>query len=509
MAQSHGNTAAQKPIHAPQSRSFSGPFGRMFRELPFWEAKGNTEKERIDDIVAIAEDLKAPDGAPLPNNPKIPAGYTYFGQFVDHDLTFDPRSSLQKHVDPDNLEDFRSPSFDLDCVYGRGPDDQPYMYEPDGKALLTGSNPAGDDDLPRNTRGRALIGDKRNDENTFVGQLQLIFLKFHNRVLGDKNLAAGNFVTAQRIVRWHYQWVVIHDWLKRLCGDAPFGEGKLVDSLLNSNCPGKPDLCFYEYKQYPFMPLEFSVAAYRLGHSMVRGRYSINNKVQGLDTFSFEGDTNPFKDFRGFRPLPGGWTIDWSRFFDFSEMKPTLPKGIELKPTQASLKIDGQLVDPLRRMPDAIANPSDAPGEIPTPTDKNSPARSLAVRNLVRSHRLGLPSGESVARRMGLKPIDFDTGRDTPLWVYILKEAEKEDGGVRLGKVGARIVAETFVGLLAADRASYYSVAPNWTPAAEKTPIPVLGNGFQLRDIVAYAGGKIGEPPEAAAPPPPPPKPTK
>jgi hypothetical protein len=399
MSQSHGNTAAAKPIHAPQSRSFSGSFGRMFRELPAWQPKGKTEKERIDDIAAIAATLALP--TEKDDNAKIPAGYTYFGQFVDHDLTFDPRSSLQKHTDPDNLEDFRSPSFDLDCVYGRGPDDQPYMYT-DGKHLLIGNNksPAnggkGDEDLPRNSLGRALIGDKRNDENTFVSQLQLVFIKFHNRVLDD--LAGGDFAEAQRIVRWHYQWAVVHDWLKRLCGDAPFGKGNLVDTLLTSSkCPGKPSLCFYEYKQYPFMPVEFSVAAYRLGHSMVRGGYRINNIVPALRTFAISADNDdpakPPTDFRGFRPLPAFWTIDWSRFFDFAKVK--LPGGAvpQAKP-QDSLKLDTHLAGALTQMPNAIADPTDAPTEIvgTPPVPDTSIARSLAFRNLLRAWRLGLPS---------------------------------------------------------------------------------------------------------------------
>lgn len=93
-------------------------------------------------------------------NQGINAGYTYLGQFIDHDLTFDPASSLQKQDDPDALVDFRTPRFDLDNIYGRGPDDQPYLYEEDGRLLqlgrpLTGNSQDRDTrDVPGTLRNR-------------------------------------------------------------------------------------------------------------------------------------------------------------------------------------------------------------------------------------------------------------------------------------------------------------------------------------------------------------------
>ena len=225
MAESHGTTGVRTTIHAPASRSYQGPFGRMFRNLPAWDPPGADDAAKIASIQQLAvEMVEQTPGAPAGDNPAIPAGYTYFGQFVDHDVTFDPRSSLQKAMDPENLENFRTPAFDLDCVYGRGPADQPYLYDRPGKSFLIGNNGQGDDDLVRNQSGIAIIGDKRNDENIIVSQLQLIFLKFHNAVLAQH--ADSDFEEAQRLVRWHYQWVVIHDWLKRLCGAA------LVDDIL-------------------------------------------------------------------------------------------------------------------------------------------------------------------------------------------------------------------------------------------------------------------------------------
>jgi hypothetical protein len=123
------------------------------------------------------------------DNPSIPAGFTYLGQFIDHDITFDPNSSLQRMNDPEALENFRTPRFDLDSLYGRGPADDPFLYDqdaPEAIKLLTGrmTEDDGSDvdevDLPRNRQGRALIGDPRNDENTFIAQLHLLFIFFHN-----------------------------------------------------------------------------------------------------------------------------------------------------------------------------------------------------------------------------------------------------------------------------------------------------------------------------------------
>jgi hypothetical protein len=464
MAQSHGKTAAITPIHAPGSRSYQGPFGRLFRNLPAWEPAGADEAAKIADLERLAlEMVEKNPGDAAGDNETIPSGYTYFGQFVDHDLTFDPRSSLQKAGDPDNLENFRTPAFDLDCVYGRGPDDQPYMY--DGGKFLIGDNGQGDEDLVRNSLGRAIIGDKRNDENIIVSQLQLVFLKFHNAVFAVEK----NFEETQRQVRWHYQWVVIHDWLKKLCGD------KLVDDILyGSGCPGKAKLCFYHYHDNPFMPVEFSVAAYRLGHSMIRGRYKINTTVPVLPTFDMAADGNPLGDFRGFRPLPAKWTIDWSFFLDFAGNAGSQPK------PQPSRELDKFLTNPVLQMPDQVADP------VPPPAPA-SVARSLAFRNLLRGWRLGLPSGQTVARRIGATALPAP---ELPLWRYILEEAMVQQKGKRLGEVGSRIVAETFIGLLAADPSSYYASFPNWVPTLAKQ-----GKNFKLKHIVQVAGAHIAPPP--------------
>src|SRR6266849_10513194 len=211
---------------------FQGRFGRMFRSLR--PARfGATDQENIANLAklgdAMSADFEAAKDGKDEEESGIPALYTYLGQFIDHDLTFDPASSLQKQADPDALTDFRTPAFDLDCVYGRGPDDQPYLYDGAGSFLLgdaiSGGGDANARDLPRNNPNptndpsnqnpaRALIGDPRNDENVIVSQLQGLFLRFHNRTL--KENPGLDFAEIQKRVRFHYQFVVLNDFLPRV-----------------------------------------------------------------------------------------------------------------------------------------------------------------------------------------------------------------------------------------------------------------------------------------------------
>ncbi|WP_375464172.1 heme peroxidase family protein [uncultured Methylobacterium sp.] len=483
---------------------------------------------------------------PGDENPTIPAGYTYFGQFIDHDLTFDPNSSLQKQNDPDATEDFRTPRFDLDSLYGRGPDDQPYLYkdrQADGGGIrfLLGRQADGTTvrpgELPRNVEGRALTGDPRNDENNLICQVQAVFLNFHNKVVDTLSARSqlrsrhDIFLEAQRIVRWHYQYLVLNDYLPRIVGDEVWRD------ILGADGKGHPHpkLTFYKPKHgQAYMPVEFSVAAFRFGHSMVRPSYALranDARVGGDPTAAFARDKRfhripifslpakpgakpaPGTSLNGFGPLPPDWEIDWGLFFSAGEMptqlslgevfpkpdgKPVLEvlKQTDAQKTQPGYRIDTQLVDPLAMLPPDVAKSGNMPDGIP----------SLAYRNLLRGSAFELPSGQNVARAYGLTPLDdtqlwgdFPVGAPSeppepaiplafpnlaenpfagraPLWFYILKEAEvtrrkgvvDAKGGHHLGAVGGRIVAEVLVGIAQADHSSYLYQDPNWTPAAEK-----------------------------------------
>jgi hypothetical protein len=457
--------------YVPASRSYEGRFGRMFRLPPF-----TPTPERILEVAALMLEGDSARDSSF-DNPDIPAGFTYLGQFIDHDLTFDTASSLDRQNDPDALTNFRTPRFDLDSLYGRGPADDPFLYSKASgrEAFLIGRHDD-EDDLPRNEEGTALIGDPRNDENVFVSQLHLTMLKFHNAVLArvhaDPALLQGlesPFEAAQRIVRWHYQWLVVHDYLRRTVG------AQMLDDVLDTSGP-VPRVVrrAYHWRYEPYMPVEFSVAAYRFGHSQIRGRYRLNTLVGaqqgGLPTFK-PGSVNddPLGHFGGFRVLPAFWTIEWARFFEVA--------GAGSDALQLTRAIDTRLANPLHDLPAEIGG--------------NRP--SLIDRNLTRGARLMLPSGQAVAHHMGASVLDDATlglpeGGPAPLWYYVLKEAEVQAGGRHLGEVGGRIVAEVFLGLMEKDPSSYLHQQPDWTPTL---PSAVAGD-FTMADLITLAGHGLG-----------------
>ena len=487
---------------APRSPFFRGPFGRLFRELPAWVPPGATDDEKAAAVAALAATMVEAEGdTNAGDHLDLPAAYTYFGQFVDHDVTFDPASSLTKQNDPDRLVNFRSPAFDLDNLYGGGPDADPFLYDRArpghfligrGRHQRTGDDAidlgalskTSEDDLPRNEQGRALVGDPRNDENLIVSQIQLAFLKFHNATLDavhDRLGLTGReaFFRAQQVVRWHYQWVVLFDFLPRIVGQ------EMADAVLTprGERPGDVaqaeakaftlDLRHYRPKESAFMPVEFSAAAYRFGHSLVRGDYELNRFIRRVPIFRPPSQNpGPLADLRGGRPLPGLWSLDWRRFLDLDPAAPA----------QRARRVDTRLSRGLAAIPSG-------PG-------KENP---LALLNLVRGWRLGLPSGQAVAQAMGAdvltnERLSLDTdqiGHEAPLWYYVLKEGELLHDGLHLGPVGGRIVAEVFVGLAAADASSFLNQAPTWTPATAFPDGPLVepvGDDFELSDIVRFAG---------------------
>ena len=474
-----------------------GMFGRMFPAL---------EPLAVDDgpLQELADAMKDPNpGDAAGNNTKVPAGFTYLGQFVDHDITLDLTSFGEKEADPNAVENFRTPALDLDSVYGLGPDGSRQLYarnpgDPDGKGpgpkLLIGktiSVPFGNvtstprNDLPRSPEGFALIGDHRNDENLLVAQTHLAMLKFHNKVC-DQLAAAGTpvgeiFAQARQIVTWHYQWMVLHDFVERIT------EKGIVAKILEQ---GRR---FYRFKKTPYMPVEFSAAAYRLGHSMVREVYSHNHiftpgpggipatldllfKFTGLSG-GIIGDLapNPVVPPLPLPVLSSNWIIDWRRFY---EVLAANPADVRLN---SSRKLDPFVVPQLHTLPGG--------------------GGSLPFRNLKRGVLLGLPSGQDVAKAMRIKnpltPDEIAKGTDgavakkhglhahTPLWYYILKEAEQRGGGEKLGPVGATIISEVFVGLVHGDQQSYlWLKGKDWKPTLpSKTP-----GDFTMADLLRFVG---------------------
>jgi nucleoid-associated protein YgaU len=422
---------------------------------------------------------------------KVPAIYTYFGQFVDHDITFETTSfEPSELLDPGlaplplarirhELKNLRTASLELDSLYGPPAPRDPANHS----KLLVGKvtklngtqvpfkRPPGkgdDNDLPREPRNAdklrdraARIGDPRNDENLIVAQLHLAFLKAHNRLVDQ----GRSFEEARRLVRQHYQHIVLHDFLKRVADPA------IVDRVIARNR-------FYDALAEPFfLPLEFTVAGFRFGHTMVRDTYDFNLNFSPASLgllFTFTALSGQLGDFD---TLPDNWIIQWERFL--------APGGGQNK----ARKFDTKLAD-------GLFNLQTVTGEIEQPAD----AANLALRNLLRGYGLRMPTGQALAKRLGLpvltaaqleaaaaserqahvlKTSGFLTR--TPLWYYLLAEA-RHHGGQRLGPVGGTLVAEVLVGLV---RRSENSIlrSPGWVPSL---PAATAGR-FELGDLLRFA----------------------
>lgn len=427
----------------------------------------------------------------------MPAGFTYFGQFVDHDITLDVSSSLDAVTDATTIHNMRSPALDLDSLYGRGPALAPYLYNfpssgpPTAIKFQMGSNtntgPGGPGgaagfggmvaqtrrDVPRvhtpaapaDATTTAIIGDPRNDENLIVSQFHMSMLRFHNKVVDLLILAtfAGDiFVEAKRIVTHHYQWAVVNDYLKRICGPAA-----VTAAMGSVSAPVGSAFA---------MPVEFAVAAYRFGHSQIRNDYWVNFNFPNASLGQVFSFIRPPQI-----PVFSNWVVDFNAFFT---------TGITVPINNKAKKIDAVLAAGLNSLP----------GFPPA-------MAALATRNLRRAQAMGLPSGQAMAGVFGVTALtevqlkqglpasevailDANGGllkTKTPLWYYCLREAMVINAGESLGPVGARIVAETFVRMLKRDGSSYLNAS---TPFAPTLPAATMGD-FTVADLVKFAGANV------------------
>lgn len=379
------------------------------------------------------------------NNPAMLSAFTYFGQFVDHDLTLDDTPSPIGPVNVSTLpRDVRTMKFDLDSVYGMGPGLSAALYQADKKHFkLQDPNPNGVVDLPRNPNGSAILVEARNDENEILSQIHVAFLKNHNRLV-DSGLS---FEQARAKNVEEYQHIVLDEFLPHIVG-ADVVAGIRNGSLTRFYKPGNPNA--------NKVPVEFSVAAYRFGHSMVRRAYELNEDSGKIQVFSL---TAP--DLRGGRQLPAGRQINWGNFV------PELTAPDDKDGVNLSRKIDTLISSSLF--------------VLPIPGAEATGSNVLGFRNLVRADAYSMASGQDVARAMGIpvipptditKVLGFETG--TPLWYYILAESSKVKNGVTLGPVGGRIVADVFVKVLESDPNSILN-----TNSSER---------FTLADLFVSAG---------------------
>jgi hypothetical protein len=407
-----------------------------------------------------------------PNHPTHTAGTTFMGQFLDHDITFDRTSPLGKPRPPITAPNGRTPAFDLDAVYGDEPADSPNLYDPNDQIKFRVESGGLFEDLPRDEHKVAIIADPRNDEHMIIAGLQAAFLLFHNHavdLIRSQNPSIADedaFHEARRLTTRHYQWMILHEFLPRFVGQA------MVDDILAN---GRQ---FYTpFQDRAFIPVEFQIS-YRFGHSLVRPSYRANLAGDNGQPFfgmifdpSQEGAADP-DDLRGGARAPRRF-VGWQTFFDFGDG--------QVKPNK---KIDTKISTPLFNLP------------LQTIPD-GSPPTALPQRNLLRHLTWQLPSGQDIALRMGapvlsradlaeLESIHPSFAISTPLWYYILKEAELMQEALQLGPVGGRIVGEVFIGLLQTDPNAYVNVQPDWVPTLPtKTATP---EDFSMIDFLSFAG---------------------
>jgi heme peroxidase len=502
----------EDPVRAAEvaTTPFDYLFSKLADEFPHHHLPKDNPEVVVAALTSLGEAMVEQDPAGAGGNSPIPPIYTYWGQFVDHDLTANtdrdtdlsitarPLQPLNPDDVTEKLRNLRNPSLNLDSVYGDGPyalvDPAADEFVPyDGikfqlGRVAVGPNIVGmrippiDDmarDLPRDAARKALIGDHRNDENLVVAQLHVAFLRFHNAAVDwvranepERESDAEVFLRARDLTRWTYQWLVVHDFLRTISADL------VVDQVLTADqdrldLPGRG----------LYMPLEFSVAAFRFGHSMVRAGYDWNRNFgrpghvipfASFDLlFQFTGKADPPFGDKKLKALPFNWIAEWDRMVD---KESTFPN-------RFARRIDTLLAPQLNDMANELKGLPEG-----TPDQMKNLLKMLAVRNLLRGYLLAMPTGEAVAGALGVEPLtaeelaagDGDVGQAlsndvfrgrTPLWFYVLKEAEVRNGGNTLGEVGSRIVAETIIAQIRQDPGSYLNQT-SWSPA----------HGVRMRD---------------------------
>ena len=418
-----------------------------------------------------------------PDNPTHTAGVTFFGQFMDLDITFDARSTLGVPTDPYSTFNAHPAAFDLDTVYGLGPFVTPQYYEKDDPVKLRIESGGIFEDLPRNADMMPIVPDPRTDQHLMISGLHAAFILFHNKAVDYVRETEGLvdppavFAEAKRLVLWHYHWLILNEFLPLFVGPA------MVDDVLSRGRRFyRPDMGLAT------MPVEFQGACFRVGHTMIRPSYRANLKGDGGKPFFgliFDPAIGDLASAPGLDPndLRGGFRaprrfIGWQTFFEFKDGE-----------VKRNKQIDAKISSPLFTLPiGAIAS--------------HKPPIALMQRNLLRHVTWSMPSGQSIARTMDVDVLsaadleelslyDMQLERNTPLFYYMLKEAElvpdtdigKNTGGFHLGPVGARIVAEVVIGLLQSDPASYTVQQPGWTPTLQKP-----GPGFRMTDFLIWAG---------------------
>lgn len=412
-------------------------FARLFPEL-------SSLYLEPDQIAIFAKAMMEGKRAAEKNESRVISnGLSIFSQFLAHDVTFESRSKLKNGPGVRTFQNDRTLNLDMDCVYGQKT--QAFFYDAeDGAKLLLGKKYTQGDhswyDLQRNAQQKAIIPDARNDENIIVSRMQILFIQFHNKIvdrLRKKKFKGNVFEEAKRLVIWNYHWLIIHEYLYKIM------DWEIFEQIRENGC---------QYYTQPYtMPLEFSGAAFRVGHSQTRDLNRISADVE-----------KPLFELGAFTTMEE--YVDWHYIFNFGDDK-----------CQFAMLIDTKV--------------SKAFHDIPFLKKPGVPKleRSLPFLNLSRGVAYGLPSGEAVANRLGFDPIEVSETKEmgasgTPLWFYILREAEiLGHKGEHLGPVGSTILGEFFFTVMRADDYSFLKLHPKWKPSLGKD----IGE-FEFTDLVRF-----------------------
>jgi hypothetical protein len=384
----------------------------------------------------------------------VDSGYTYFGQFIAHDLTKDVSSVDDAwRKEPEELENLQTPRLDLSTLYGGGPEVSPQLYEGDGVRLKVShrQNRRRSFDIHVAANGACVAADERNAENLILRQMTAVFARLHNfaveQLRGEVADAKALFARARLRTQWQYQWLVCRDYLPTLLDPAVY-----QDVFVH----GRSTIRWNTFS----VPIEFAAAAMRFGHAMVRPNYlfSFGQEMRLPQIFGRTSEQGP---------LNKELEINWGFFF----------QGAGDGRAVTSRPIDTRLAPPFQALPDDLIGVA----QIACPHLRlaKNPAE-LAVRTLLRGAGLRLASGQSAAGTLresvlgeeelsqnfeGQETVQGrilrETGlaRNTPLWYYILKESEVRHNGNRVGALGSRIIAETLAAALRADPDSYLNRA--------------------------------------------------
>lgn len=490
--------------NADQTSKSDYRFGRLFADVEPYAASSEVLLDvglssYDKDFPAYMEDsqFRGTD-----NNSSIPVGHTYVGQLLTHDISKDEITKLGQTFEPGAIDNRATPWIDLDIIYEH--DGKKAVRDPaDPAKLLLGNDIGNERDFPRDAEGRARIPDERSDQNNNVAQLVGAIMQFHNAMvdrLRADDVSADDedlFASARRMTVDHWQAVTLTEFL------PIFVRQELIDDVLKSG----PAFYHDDMAKQGVVPVEFSGAAFRFGHSIVRGRYTLNDDEAADRVRLFPLSAKELeRSLVGHRPIPKERQIDWDRFFDFeSSIQGDLDDDEDqFKGLQVSRKIDRFLARPMLRIPKFMMLGRPVPADLLT--EELLPDRevlSLASLNLQRGRALGLGSGQAVAKAMGVTPLGNEdmglcvdaaacpewgyvwpeTDGEAPLFLYVMEEARIQTGGEQLGDVGGRIVAEVIIGLLRADPQSILN---------RDFVSPLTGtSAYTMADMIFHAGWHV------------------